>query len=38
MQKGYGKKMKSYRNCGLQKVTAKSFSRNESLEKLEALD
>ena len=38
MQKGYGKKMKSYRNCGLQKVTARSFSRNESLEKLEALD
>ena len=38
MQKEYGKKMKSYRNCGLHKVTAKSFSRNESLERLEDLD
>lgn len=38
MEKEYGKKMKSYRDCGLQQLTAKSFSRNESLEKLEALD
>jgi hypothetical protein len=32
------KKMKSYRNYGFLKVTAKSFSRNESLEKLESLE
>lgn len=38
MQKELVKKMKSYRNCGLQQETAKSFSRNESLEHLEALD
>jgi hypothetical protein len=34
---GYGKKMKSCRNCGFQKVTARSVSRNKSLEELETL-
>lgn len=36
--KAYDKKMKTYRNCGFQKVTVKGFSRNESSEQLEDLD
>lgn len=38
MQKVYGKKDERLQKLWDAKVTAKSFSRNERLEKLEALD
>lgn len=37
MQKEQGKKMKSYKDCGLLQLTAKNFSRNESLREVGSL-